>query len=172
MACHSFNVAVALVAINTRCTTVAVIVRSIGKGVHLVIAFFIATVVNLKITEVIKGVNSYLFFLFLLSLVGLIQGSGYFGIDKSAEVLVGYLICSAMSRVSFRALSATLQLKTVLVLWVLLGSCILQQCLRAVVVVVVAVGVVKTSALRFPPQISPVFSTLGSSLLGSQDSKQ
>eukprot|EP00957_Ditylum_brightwellii_P097259 7406852-Ditylum_brightwellii.AAC.1 len=60
MACHSFIVAlaliaVALVAIKARCTAVAVIVRSIGEGVHFVIAFFIAAVVNLKIREVIEG---------------------------------------------------------------------------------------------------------------------
>eukprot|EP00957_Ditylum_brightwellii_P020303 1532333-Ditylum_brightwellii.AAC.1 len=82
MACHSFIVAVALVAINARCTAVAVIVRSIGKGVHFVIAFFIAPVVDLKIMKVIKGVNSYLFLLILFDLV---QGSGYFGIDKSVQ---------------------------------------------------------------------------------------
>eukprot|EP00957_Ditylum_brightwellii_P073067 5552677-Ditylum_brightwellii.AAC.1 len=89
MACHSFVVAVTLVAINVRCTAVAVIVRSIGKGVHLVIAFFIAAVFDLKVTEVIKG-------------------GGYFGVDKSIQVLVGYLIRSAMSHVSFCALSTML----------------------------------------------------------------
>eukprot|EP00957_Ditylum_brightwellii_P132140 10074667-Ditylum_brightwellii.AAC.1 len=78
MAYHLFIVAVALVAINARCTAVTVIIRSIGKDVHFVIAFFLAAVINLKITK----------------------------------VLVGHLICSATSGVSFSALSATLQLKT------------------------------------------------------------
>eukprot|EP00957_Ditylum_brightwellii_P156566 11916491-Ditylum_brightwellii.AAC.1 len=60
MACHSFVVAVALVAIYVRCTAVPFIVRSVGKGIHFVIAFLIAAVINFKITEVIKGINSYL----------------------------------------------------------------------------------------------------------------
>eukprot|EP00957_Ditylum_brightwellii_P023792 1795468-Ditylum_brightwellii.AAC.1 len=55
MACHSFAIAVALIAINTRCTAVAVIVRNVGKDIHFVIAFLIAAVINFKITEVIEG---------------------------------------------------------------------------------------------------------------------
>eukprot|EP00957_Ditylum_brightwellii_P054557 4133809-Ditylum_brightwellii.AAC.1 len=83
MAYHSLAVASALVLINARCTAVAVNVRSGGEGVHFAIAFFIAAVINFKITEVIKSINSYLFFFFLLILLGLVQGSGYFGVDKS-----------------------------------------------------------------------------------------
>eukprot|EP00957_Ditylum_brightwellii_P087016 6623621-Ditylum_brightwellii.AAC.1 len=83
MACNSFAVASALVAINTRCTAATVIVRIGGKGFQFVIRFFIAAVINFKTTEVTKGVYSYLFFLFLLILLGLVQGGGYFGVDKS-----------------------------------------------------------------------------------------
>eukprot|EP00957_Ditylum_brightwellii_P095388 7265834-Ditylum_brightwellii.AAC.1 len=58
MACHSFIVAIALVAISTRSTAVAVIVRGIGKGIHFVIAFLIAAVIDFKVMDVIEG-NSY-----------------------------------------------------------------------------------------------------------------
>ena len=65
MACHSLIVTVAVLAGDTRVVAVTIVIASLGKGVHFVIAFFVAAVVHVERTKLVKGVNSYLFCLFL-----------------------------------------------------------------------------------------------------------
>ena len=108
MACHSFIVTVALVAFNTRGVAVAVVASCVGQGVHFVIALFLAAVFDFKVTEVIKGVNSYLFFLFL-RLFCFVQ-SGDIELNRTCKG-TRTRACALQSRAT-RRLSASLRVLT------------------------------------------------------------